>query len=387
MRPNPSPSPGEVPAAIQEVRRHVFDSAINTLTFHNIEKIFSTCRVARGGKVLPLARAEQPLDLHYTFDGKEHSAEEALVRTRTNALLVLKDGKIVVEKYFNQTSEATKFIIWSCTKSITSLLIGRAIADGAIESIDDPIMRYVPELKDSGFGITTIRDVLQMRSGADWDERYDFGEEPSPAALAYENSLVNHKTRYADAARPLKSAHKPGSTFNYSTVDTAVLGWVLERATQTSIADYTQAKLWGRLGVEDDGFYVTDGPEGIGREFNGAGFNAKLRDLGRLGQMVLNKGKVGDEQVIPAAWIADSTKPYSGDGKPSEELFDYGYQWWTVRGQASFSACGLQGQYIYIDPTTSTVIVRLGYATPEDGGHSEEVFELFKAISAWDLNS
>lgn len=372
----------DVPAAVQDVRRHVFDADINTLTFHNMDEIFPTRRVARSGDILPLPRREQPMPVTYRFGGGEYSVEDGLVRTATNAILVLKDGKIVYEKYLNLTNEDTRFIIWSCTKSITSLLIGIAIDEGSISSIDDRIVKYVPELKGTAFETATIRNVLEMRSGADWDERYDFGANPSPAAKAYENALVRNVSRYADAARVLKSAHKPGTSFNYSTVDTAVLGWLLERATKHSIEQYTAEKLWSRLGAEADGFYIADGAPGVGRAFNGAGFNATLRDLGRLGQMVLEQGKAGGQQVVPAAWIAESTRPYTTGAQPEGPL-GYGYQWWTVKGRKSFSALGLQGQSIYIDPETRTVVVKLSYYPPASETHGAETAAMLQAISDW----
>ncbi len=372
----------DVPTAVQQARRHVLDGDINTLTFRSIDRMFSTRQVGRSDAPRKFERAESAIDLRYNFNGQSIGFDDGLERTRTNAILVIKDGKIVYERYRNLSNEQSQFIIWSCTKSITSLLIGAALKDGSIRSLDEQVTAYVPELKSTGYNGVTIRQALQMRSGVGWDERYDFGKNPSPAAVSFEQSLVRNTRRYAETALDLKRANTPGSTFNYSTVDTGVLGWVLERATKHKIADYMAEKLWKPLGTEADGFFIADGAVGVGREFNGAGFNATLRDLGRLGQMVLDKGKVGERQIIDASWIAESTTPYAGNGKPADGPLSYGYQWWTVKDTSSFSAMGLQGQYIFIDPPSKTVVVKLSYFQP-GSPEGPETLEMLKALAAW----
>lgn len=236
------------PPAIQEARRHMLDANVNTLTFHSMDSLFSTRRVARGGTVRAFAKVQRPLDFSYEYKGVKRTGEEALERTFTNALLMIKNGRIVHEEYRNLTDDSTHFISWSMAKSITSLLIGAAVADGSIRSIDDQIVQYVPELKGTDYDGVTIREALEMRSGVGWEERYDFGAHPSPAAQIFEDALVEGRKRYADAALSLKRAHEPGQVFNYSTVETAVLGWVLERATKRPVASYMAEKLWAPIG-------------------------------------------------------------------------------------------------------------------------------------------
>ena len=206
----------------------------------------------------------------------------------------------------------------------------------------------------------TIRQILQMRSGVDYEERYDFGN-PGMAALNHEHSLVENVTRFADAARTIKRKDPPGTVWQYKTLDTAVLGWLLERVSGGStVAAYTAQRLWEPLGAEANGFYIMDGAPGAGREFSGAGFNATLRDFARIGQMVLNGGQANGHQVVSQQWLAESTRPTGGPGP------GYGYQWWMGQRPGSFQALGLQGQYIYIDPTSRTVIVKLSYFPPGD---------------------
>ena len=184
--------------------------------------------------------------------------------------------------------------------------------------------------------------------------------------------------RFADAARTIKRIHPPGQVWQYKTLDTAVLGWLIERVSGGStVAAYTAQRLWEPLGAEADGFYIMDGPPGAGREFSGAGFNATLRDFARIGLMMLNEGKANGHQIVSPEWVRESTHPTGGTGP------GYGYQWWTVANSRAFEALGLQGQFIYIDPTTRTVIVKLSYFPPEDVTSREEVAAFFAAASAW----
>lgn len=368
----------DVPVAVQILRWHMLDGDVNALTFRSMDTLFTTRTVARAGQTWALPRADHALDFSYSFQGKTYSAEQFLERTYTNALLVMKDGKIVSERYRNNSNERTRFMGWSMTKSITSILIGSALTEKRIHSLDDPIVRYLPELKGSGYDGATVRHILQMRSGVDYEERYDF-DNPGAAATNHINALVKNATRFADAARSVKRLHTPGEVFQYKTLDTAVLGWLLERVSGMSIAAYTASRLWEPLGAEADGFYIMDGPPGVGREFNGAGFNATLRDFARVGLLMLNRGKANGRQIVSPEWVAESTRPTDATATGP---MGYGYQWWTLGG-ASYSAIGLQGQYIFVDPASRTVVVKLSYFPPDEQAASEETTAFLKAAAAW----
>lgn len=368
----------DVPVAVQILRWHMLDGDVNALTFRSMDTLFTTRTVARAGQTWALPRADHALDFSYSFQGKTYSAEQFLERTYTNALLVMKDGKIVSERYRNNSNERTRFMGWSMTKSITSILIGSALAEKRIQSLDDPIVRYLPELKGSGYDGATVRHILQMRSGVDYEERYDF-DNPGAAATNHINALVKNATRFADAARSVKRLHTPGEVFQYKTLDTAVLGWLLERVSGMPIAAYTASRLWEPLGAEADGFYIMDGLPGVGREFNGAGFNATLRDFARVGLLMLNRGKANGRQIVSPEWVAESTRPTDATATGP---MGYGYQWWTLGG-ASYSAIGLQGQYIFVDPASRTVVVKLSYFPPDEQAASEETTAFLKAAAAW----
>lgn len=382
--PAPQPDPAEpaspVAPAVQQIRRDMLDANVNSLTFHNMDQLFTTRAVARSGAVWPLPRADHELNFTYTFKGATYTPAQFLERTYTNALLVMKDGRIVAEIYRNNTGPATRFMAFSMTKSITSLLIGRALEEKRIQSLDDPITRYLPELKSGGYDGVTIRQILQMRSGVDYEERYDFGN-PGAAARNHERALVKNIARFADAARTVPRKNPPGQVWQYKTLDTAVLGWLLERVSGGStVAAYTAQRLWEPLGAEADAFYIMDGEPGVGREFSGAGFNATLRDFARLGLMVLNGGEANGHRIVSADWIRESTRPTTPAGPGP----GYGYQWWMVANPGSFQALGLQGQYIYIDPATRTVIVKLSYFPPDVGPSADEETTAFlSAASAW----
>lgn len=369
----------DVPVAIQQLRRAMLSADVNTLTFRSMDTLFYTRVVGRSGPVWELPREDRALDFTYRFKGERLDTDGFFDRTYTNALLIMKDGKIVTEIYRNNSDAQTRFMSWSMAKSITSMLVGVALEQGRIGSLDDPITEYIPELAGSGYEGVTIRQILQMRSGVDYEERYDF-ENPGVAATNHENSLVRNVTRFADAARTLKRIHEPGSHFQYKTVDTAVLGWLVERAAGTTTAGFMAANIWEPLGAEKNGFFIMDGPPGVGREFTGAGYNATLRDYARLGQMMLNGGKANGRRILPAEWVDVATAPTNGE---EGERGGYGYQWWTVPQSDAYYAAGLQGQYIYVDPKTKTVIVKLSYFPPGDFSAGEETMAFFAAASAW----
>ncbi len=367
-----------VPPAIRELRLRMLDADVNTLTFHNMDEIFQTRTVPRSGPVWELPSETKPLDFTYEFAGQTRQAEAALERTYTNALLILKDGRIVFETYRNNTEPRTRFIAFSMSKSITSMMIGRALEEGFIESLDDPIVDYVPELERGAYRHATIRQIMEMRSGVDYAERYDF-DNPGVAATNHVNSLILNLTRFADMACIVREKTDPGSVFEYKTLDTAVLGWLLERATGVTASAYLASRIWEPLGAEADGYYILDGEPGVGREFTGAGFNATLRDYGRLGQMVLDGGVANGRRILSAEWTAQSTRP----GYPETPTGGYGLQWWTAADSNAFYALGLQGQYVYIDPDTRTVVVKLSYFPPLDQTAGQESLAFLRAASAW----
>ena len=221
----------------------------------------------------------------------------------------------------------------------------------------------MPELKDGAYDGVTIRQALMMRSGADWDERYDFGKE-SPMRQLHEAAVVENRIRFVEPALTIKPAHRPGEVFNYSTVETGVLGWVLARAVDRPLPDYMAQRWWKPAGMQSYGFWISDGPPGVGRAINGMGFNAVLRDYARIGLMMLHGGMANGRRLVSPEWIAESTTPTGTEPVEPGSTRGYQYQWWTLTDSDAYLALGLQGQYIYVDPSTQTVVVKLSYFPP-----------------------
>lgn len=365
----------ELTPAVIAMRWQWLNPEINSFTFRDTDKVFESRPVVRGVAPWELPRGPAlAMPANYA---------EFAERTFTNAMLVIRDGKIVFEDYRNRSDATTHFISFSMAKTITSLLTGIAISEGKI-ALDDPVMNYVSELKGTGYDGVTVRQVLQMRSGVDYQERYDFGDNPSFAGRLHEQAIVLNKMRFASGALETKRGNTPGSTFNYSTLDTMLLGWVLENATGQKLEDYTRDKLWGPLGAEADAFWLADGPPGNGRALNGMGYNAVLRDFGRLGQLMLENGKRGDTQVVPADWIKAATTMVP-TGNPTGQGFPgYGLQIWQVDGEpGAYAAVGLAGQFIYVHPMSRTVIVKLSYYPPVEPNYvTPETIAMFKAVTS-----
>jgi len=369
--------------AVIAMRWQLLNPDVNSFIFREIDKIFETRIVPHAGSVWDLPKGNAMAMPADTFGGGNYDYNQFAERTFTNAMLVIRDGKIVFEDYRNRMEEDTPHIAFSMSKTITSLLVGIAVDQGKVASLDDPATKYVPELKGTGYDGVTIRQILQMRSGVDYQERYDFGANPSFAGKLHEQAIVLNKMRFADGALETKRANQPGSTFNYSTLDTMVLGWILEKATGQPLESFTQSNLWGPLGAEADGFWMADGAPGTGRALNGMGFNARLRDFGRLGQLMLNNGMRGDTQVIPEGWMKEATAMLPTGAPAGQGFPGYGYQIWQIDDEpGAYAAVGLAGQFIYVSPATKTVIVKLSYYPPVPPANVDgEVIAYFKAIA------
>lgn len=357
--------------AVIAMRWQWLNPEINSFTFREAKEVFEYRDVRRGGEVWELARAEE----FAMPSGYPEFAED----TFTNALLVLKDGRIVFEDYRNRMTPEARHTAFSMSKTITAMLVGIALERGEIDSLDDPAEKYVPQLAGTGYDGVTIRQILRMRSGVDYEERYDFGANPSFAGRLHEQAIVLNRMRFAEGALETKRGNAPGSTFNYSTLDTMVLGWILEEATGETLEAQMEQRLWQPLGAEADGFWLADGPPGAGRALNGMGFNATLRDFARLGQLLLDDGMRGETRILPEGWVEQMTAMTPTDGpRPG-----YGFQTWQVDDEpGAYAAVGLAGQFIYVHPETRTVIVKLSHYPPvEPPSVNPEVLAMFKAIA------
>lgn len=365
----------ELTPAVIAMRWQLLNPEINSFTFRDTDKVFETRPVAKAGPVwdLPQGKAlAMPADYPAFAE-----------RTFTNAMLVIRDGQIVFEDYRNRSDETTHFVSFSMAKTFTAMLVGIALDEGKIASLDDLATKYVPELAGSGYEGVTIRQILQMRSGVAYEERYDFGDNPSFAGRLHEQAIVLNKMRFAAGALETRRGNEPGSTFNYSTLDTMLLGWILENATGQKLEDYTAEKLWAPLGAQANAFWLADGSIDVGgRALNGMGYNAVLRDFGRLGQLMLQDGKRGDTQVLPVGWMKQVSTMLPTGAPAGQGFPGYGFQTWQVDNEpGAYAAVGLAGQFIYVHPASKTVIVKLSYYPPVEPEYvTPEVLAMFKRI-------
>lgn len=352
--------------ALVTARTHFGDASVNAVTFRSADAFFPTERVAAASRASALPRRARALAPAVTLGEAQLPFEDALRRTYTNALLVMKDGAIVDERYLNGGSAKDRYLSWSMAKSITSILVGIAIDKGMVRSVDDPIDRYVPETRGTAYAGVTIDQLLRMQDGTSYSEQAFTGE--STLDRIKKRSTYENRLGFTDlTGLGIERAEAPGTRFHYSTLASTILGRLVEEASGLSLAAFTEKHLWKPAGMEGSAYWLLDRPAPLGRAIGGAGFNATLRDYGRLGQMMLDGGRANGRQIVSRAWVEKSTR-YPGTtplipGAPR----GYGYQWWTMIGTVRFEAIGIHGQFLSVDPATRTVIVKLSH-WPEQGG-------------------
>ena len=274
---------------------------------------------------------------------------------RVTALLMLKDGKIAYEDYEMGNTEKTRWMSMSMVKSITSSLMGAAIQDGYIKSIDDPVTRYVAKLRGSAYDGVSIRYLLQMASGVKWDETYT--NPASDRRRMLEAQIAQRPGAIMDLMAKLPRAGAPGTVWNYSTGETFVAGAVVRSAVGRPLAQYLSERIWTKAGMESDATWWLESPDGL--EIGGSGLSATLRDYGRFGLFLMNGGVAGGEKILPDGWVRDAGSSKKIGGK----VVDYGYMIWPFSAnpgstnQGAFQALGIYGQHIYVNPRERVVIV------------------------------
>lgn len=289
---------------------------------------------------------------------------------RLAGLIIVHRGVVRNELYgldFGATGRWTSF---SVAKSFTSTLVGAAIGDGAIASLNDPITRYIPALAGSGYDGVTVEQLLTMRSGVRWNENYT--DPQSDVALFNAQRPEGDVDAVTAYMRRLPRAHAPGTRWNYNTGETNLIGVLVERATGRRLSDFAREKIWGPAGMEADGAWLYN--EG-GREISGCCMSMRLRDYARFGQFVLEGGR----GVVPDGWFARAGTRQADIGRPG---FGYGYQWWTV-DDGSFAAQGIFGQGIFIDPARQLVIATVGnWPTAQDRERSGVRQAFYRVVQA-----
>ncbi|AWI26089.1 serine hydrolase domain-containing protein [Flavobacterium pallidum] len=270
----------------------------------------------------------------------------------TVAFLIIKNDTIQYEKYFKGYNKESIIPSFSMAKSVTSILIGCAIDDGLIKSVDEPVKHYLPELEKNGFGKVTIKHLLQMTSALDFSESY-FNPFSEAASFYYGRNLKREVSK-------LKLKGEPGQKFDYVSGNTQLLGAVLESALKgKTVTQYFQEKLWTPLEMEYDGSWSID-KKNHGTEKAFCCINARARDFAKIGRLYLNKGNWNGKQIVSRKWVEESIKADATEGGADY----YKYQWWLPSANGDFMAEGILGQYIYVNPSKKMIIVRMG----KDGG-------------------
>ncbi len=277
--------------------------------------------------------------------------ESYLEENNTVAFLVIRNDTIQYEKYFKGYDQTSIVPSFSMAKSITSILIGCAIDDGLIKSVQEPITNYIPELKKNGFEKVTIEHLLQMTSGIKFNEGYSnpFGQ---VATFYYGRNLRKGLLK-------LRLKREPGTAFEYVSGNPQLLGLILERVLKgKTVTQYLQDKLWKPLGMEYDASWSTDRKKN-GLEKTFCCINARARDFAKIGRLYLNKGNWNGKQIVSESWVKASTRIDTANGSTRY----YQYQWWLPTQTGDFMAQGILGQYVYVNPSKNLIIVRLGKNT------------------------
>ena len=343
--------------------------------------------IRRGDTVRPLPpNARSLADLTFEVGDLRLGVSDYMTRRRTAGLLILKDGEIALERYGTGSGPESRRTSYSTAKSMTSTLVGAALRDGAIGSLDDRCDRYLPRLRGSAYEGVTVRDVMRMCSGVGWSEEDDGQADGGRLQLALASRRPG---AMLDLACTLPRAHPQGTVFNYSTVESCVLGAVVAAATGRPLADYCAETIWEPAGMEADGYWLLESDGGL--EMGGFGVSARLRDVGRFGLLVLEDGEAfSGRRVLPPGWRdlvgqPDSAATASGRLMPGSP-FGYGYHWWALPHlptgihAGAFLAGGSFGQYIYVHPTAQVIaVIQSAWHQHEDIGAHAETFALLRA--------
>ena len=315
------------------------------VAFGAIDQLFPTRTITASTDPRPLVDGPLPLgQLAYQVDQREQTIDQLLEDPRVRGFLVLQGNRILLEHYAQGHGPDTRWISFSVTKSVTSMLIGAAIRDGFIDSVEDPVTRYLPRFTGTAYENVTVGQVLQMASGIAWNEDYDDPEsDVAKAGGANGLTLLNYLSE-------LERSAAPGERFNYNTAETNLAGEILRAAIGNNATTYLERTIWHPFGMADDATWLLGEP--YGGELGGCCISATLRDYGRLGLFAKSQYVGTEFQAVAHAFMQESTKPSRGyDG--------YGYLWW-LWGDDVFSAIGIFGQHIYINPALDLVVAMHG---------------------------
>ncbi|WP_374526035.1 serine hydrolase domain-containing protein [Sphingopyxis sp.] len=323
--------------------------------------------IKAGGPVYPLPQGK-PIDLGLDVDAY-------MAKQRNAGLIIVQDGKVRLEKYALGYGAVGRWTSFSVAKSFTSTLVGAAVKDGSIKSLDDKVTTYIPGLRGSAYDDVSVRQLLTMTSGVKWNE--DYTDPKSDVAQFNLQKPVAGEDITVSYMKTLPREAPAGSKWVYKTGETNLIGVLVSSATGKTLSDYMSEKVWKPFGMERDAVWML-GP--TGHEISGCCISASLKDYARFGQFILNGGIAGGQKILPDDWLPSATTKQADIDFPGR---GYGYQWWT-NDDGSFAAQGIFGQGIFIDPKRKLVIASNGNwptaTDPEGVGKAREVF--YKAVQA-----
>lgn len=350
-------------------------------TFSHYDQVYPSRRVVKPDAPSPLRRADAEIALTYRFREGSYGLQEYLDRNPVTGLLIARGDEILFEHYRYARTDAERFVSHSMAKTVTALLVGIAVEEGAIRSIDQTAADYVPELVGTEYGKTPIRALLHMSSGVKFREAYDgTGDNATLGRLLF---TADNPGAAAAVARFNTRDAPPDTRFYYAGAETEVLGLIVARATGQPLADYLHSRVWQKLGAEADASWIVD-TKGV--EVAYCCFNAVLRDWARLALMLANDGMWNGERIVPRDWLLAATTVAPGDRhlapQQTGRFFGYGYQVWIFPGtRRQFALLGIHGQSIYVDPAARLVLVQTA-AWVNPTGSRAEANALWRALVA-----
>jgi CubicO group peptidase (beta-lactamase class C family) len=328
--------------------------------FRMADSIFNHHLIAKSSQPQPLPEKLRKNIWPETFEshGETINSDDFLEQVQTTGLVILEDGKVIYEDYWHGLSASQRQFAFSVAKSMTSVMVGFAIDDGLIDDVNDPVVKYLPKFKNSAWDKATIANMLEMSSGVDFDE--DYARTDTDMARFQKGFLFDKPIE--PFLLTLSSKHEPGIKQGYNSMETQMAGMLLSAVLgEKSISDYMHEKLWQPLGAQDDATWTTDI---TGQEVTIGGLSMSLRDLAKVGQLMLQRGQWQGQKLLSESWVLESTtpvKPYQLPGRDnplSEKPFGYGYLWWTPvdPNGREFYASGLHGQYLFVSEPSKLVV-------------------------------
>ena len=358
------------------VSLHSFKDENLAHTFQHTPEIQPTRKISSGQNTYQFLKEDNvTLSDGFQYEGKFYASDKFMEDTKTSAMLVIKDDVIRYEQYFFGGNEDTLFSSNSMGKSFVSALMGIAVSEGYVGSVEDPIGKYIPEFVGTELEKIPIRACLQMASGINFDEEKDMSGFSMRTLMGHPAMKVISKYGVQE---------EPYTYRRYLSINTEILGQIIKNATGRGLADYMEEKLWKRMGAAHDAYWTLSN----GTELAMGGLSVSLRDYARFARLYLNNGSYNGEQILEKDWIRDSVDiraEYSrpGSNYDAYNAIGYGYQWWVPQGeQGEFMAIGVYGQWIYVNPSNRVIIVKTS-ADPNfmEKGYELKHVEFFRAVA------